>query len=132
GELRLRAQVIEVAGSENLLEGHQVEGAIRDLDAYEWLARDRRLDADRSRREREGQVVGQPLDAGQLDPRLDVEGVLGDDRPLLDAGHLDPDPEVRQRLADALTLGGQVELRRARGWCVGQQLDPRQLPAADD
>ena len=48
-----------------------------------------------------------------LMPGLHVERVLRDDRPLLDAGHLHADAEVRQRLPDALALGGEVHLRRA-------------------
>ena len=118
-------------GAEHLLERDQVEGAVRDLDPDVRLARDRRLDADAARLQVERQVVGQALDPRELDPRLHVERVLRDDRPLLDARHLHPDPEVRQRLADALSLGGQVELRRAAGRRVVRgAADLRQLPGA--
>ena len=37
-----------------------------------------------------------------------------------------------ERLADALALGGQVELGGTRGWRVGEQLELGQLPAAND
>ena len=64
-----------------------------------------------------------------LMPGLDVEGVLGDDRPFLDAGHLHADAEVRQRLADALALGGEVHLRGADdSGAFGEQVERRAAP----
>ena len=67
-----------------------------------------------------------------LMPGLDVERVLGDDRPFLDSGDLHADAEVRERLADALALGGEVHLRGARLGCVGEEVERRELPDALD
>ena len=113
--LLVAAHRLEVARAEHLLERDQIEGAVRDLDADVRLAGDRRLDPDGARRQAQRQVVGQALDPRQLDARLHVQRVLGDDRTLLDARHLHADPEMRQRLLDPLALGGQVELRGAAG-----------------
>ena len=53
---------------------------VGDLDADDVLARDRRLDADRARGEGHRQVVGERLDARQLDARVGPDLVLGHDR----------------------------------------------------
>ena len=53
---------------------------VGDLDADDVLARDGRLDADRARGEGHGQVVGEALDARELDARVGPDLVLGHDR----------------------------------------------------
>ena len=60
--LLLRARLSKFVRAEHLLERDQVEGAVRDLDPDVRLAGNRRLDADGARRQRQRQVVGQPLD----------------------------------------------------------------------
>ena len=85
-----------VSAGQDLLQRHQVEGGVRDLDADVRLAGDRRLDADAAGGQRQRQVVGQCLDAAQLDAGLHLERVLRDDRAFLDARHLHPDAEVRR------------------------------------
>jgi len=127
-QLAAGPQVVEVLAGEHLLQRHEVEGAVRDLDPHERLAGDRRLDADGACRQGERQVVRQALDPAELDPGLDVQRVLRHDGTLLDAGHLHADAEMRERLADPLSLGCQVQLGGAAGGRIGQQGEIRQVP----
>jgi hypothetical protein len=59
GDLRLLPELGVDAAGEDLLERDQVERRVRDLDADERLAGNRRLDSDAPRRKCESQVVRQ-------------------------------------------------------------------------
>ena len=95
GEAALRGEVVEVVARQHLLERDEVERDVRDLDpdvaARRGSAPGCGCERAASARAR---LSASPSIRDELDPRLDVQGVLRDDRPLLDAGHLHADPEV--------------------------------------
>src|SRR5207244_8331038 len=105
------------------------DGEVRDLDADHAFARDRRLDPQRARREREGQVVVQRLDTREQDPGGDLELLTGHDRPGRDLDDLCGDVEVRERLLD--DLGALPNLRagpRVTGVAEAEDVERRQRP----
>ena len=92
---------------------------VRDLDADDVLARDRRLDPDRAGRQGHRQVVGEGLDARQLDVVLGLDLVLGHDRPGVGGHDLGRDREAEELLLDAphvrrvVDAGADARRRRA-------------------
>ena len=94
---------------EQLAEADDLADVVGDLDADHVAARDGRLDADRARGERHRQVVGERLDARQLDARVGPDLVLGHDRPGVGRRDRGRDLEAAQLLLDDPDVARVVE-----------------------
>ena len=111
---------VEHAGVvEELAEADHLAGVVGDLDADHVLAGDGRLDADRPRGEGHGQVVGEALDARELDAGVRVDLVLRDDRADVGAGDRGRDLEAAQLLLDDPDVALVVELLALAGQDAG-------------
>ncbi len=98
---------------EDVAEVHDPPAGVGHLDADRGLARDRGEDSDVGRRQRVGEVVLEPGDLRDLDPRRQPELVAGDVGTGHAPDHLRLDPEVAERLEQSLGnlfLAGRVGL----------------------
>ena len=116
---------------EHLAQDHRRRLAVRDFDADDALAGNRRLDAHALGLERQRDVAGEAADALDLDARGGQQFVAGDHRPLLHVRDFRLDAELRQRVLDGVDrllqlFGGGAS---AGGGGDGvQQFHRRELP----
>ena len=113
----------------DLADGDQAGRLVRHLDADCRLAGDRRLDAQRRGRKREGQIVEERRDPLHLYTGTGLQLVLGHRRPGIDADHLARDAERFEGVFDdldvALDLVGHALAPRGHGI---EERDGGQLP----
>ena len=104
-----RIDLEEGLGLHHVPQRHHLDLVVGNLDPDEPLARHRRLDPNRRRRQRQRQIVGQRADLADLDlhpPAAAAFGVvgldaeLGDRRAAVDLDHAHRRPEGQQRFFD--------------------------------
>ncbi len=99
----------EGLGLHHVPQRHHLDLGVGHLDPDEALARHRRLDPDRRRRQRQRQIVGQRADLADLDldppaaaafDEVGLDAELGDRRAAVDLDHAHRRPEGQQRFFD--------------------------------
>src|SRR5205814_3762788 len=112
-ELARRALDLRALG--DVADRDEPDREVRDLEPDDALAGYGRLDPERPRREREGEVVTQRLDPRELDPGRGLELVPRDDRPDEDVDDPCRDAEMRERLFDDPLIAKELIFPRASG-----------------
>ena len=126
GELRGRA--LELSAFRHVADGDKADREVGDLDPDDALSRDRRLDPQCPRGERERQVVGERLDPRKLDSRRGLQLVARDDRPDEDVDDRGRDAEVREGLLDDALVADELILSRASRGALIELIDGGQNP----
>ena len=126
GELGARAA--EIGALRDVTERDEADREVRDLDADDALARDRRLDAQAARGQRQGEVVRERLDPRELHARGGLELVARHHGPDAHRDDLRADAKVRERLLDDAHVPADLALARSGGGALLEEIDRRQRP----